>query len=342
MPSAGVFCVRDFFRWTARAKNFPLAPKCLLRARLRGILTCKNMKTLFIDLGSNSIKSLLADFESGRLRPLADSTLPNRISSGGALVADAAETIVRSVSELMERARAEAGSFDTVCFGTSALRDSPNAPEALARAEAMGVKIRVLSGAEEAELSFAGAAGDPSLGLGPGESVVYGDIGGGSMEFVCRQGAEIFSMKSLPLGAVRLAKMFSSGGVWDAPALRAHCRGLLAEVPAPEGPFKMAVSGGAVTAARHILGGGVMAESPDVDAGGLEFAFEVSLGLSPEGLSEKYGIPENRADILPAAFACLLEVLARFGRPSFRHSQRSLRYGAAEMYFKNMLSLEKI
>ena len=89
---------------------------------------CVNMKmtmeTLFVDIGSNSIKSLLADFRGGKLVAVADRSEHSRISSPEGLKPDAAQIIADAVNSLCRRSLKNSDKFDVFCFGTSALRES--------------------------------------------------------------------------------------------------------------------------------------------------------------------------------------------------------------------------
>lgn len=300
------------------------------------------METLFVDIGSNSIKSLLADFREGKLAAVADRSEHSRISSPEGLKPDAAQIIADAVNSLCKRSLKNSEKFDVFCFGTSALRESKSAGAVLSELEKSGIEIRVLSGMEEAELSFEGAMGDSYLNLSSDSSVVYGDLGGGSMEFVSRQNSKIIGMDSLPIGAVRLTNSFTENGILDSGRLKERCASLLKRIPKPKGGFKLVAAGGALSAARFILGNGEICERRELSLGDFEFCLDLANKLGADGLSDKFGTPKNRGDILPAAFLCLMEVLKYFEAPFMTHTQISLRYGVANAYFKYGKSLKKL
>ena len=293
------------------------------------------METLFIDIGSNSIKSLLADFKGGKVVATADRSEHSRISSPEGLKPDAAKIIEDAVSSLCKRSMKNSEKFDVFCFGTSALRESKNAGEVLAELKSRGIEIRVLSGKEEAELSFEGAMGDSYLNMSSDSSVVYGDLGGGSMEFVSREKSKIIAMDSLPIGAVRLTNSFTENGVLNRAGLKERCSLLLKRISVPKGDFKLVVAGGA-------LRNGEFCEKRELSLDDFKFCLNLADELGAEGLSEKFGTPQNRGDILPAAFLCLMEVLRHFKSPFMVHTQISLRYGVANAFFKYGKSLKKI
>jgi Exopolyphosphatase len=287
------------------------------------------MDALFIDIGSNTIKSLLAKFEGGKIVALSESTVAKRISADSSLATDAVQIIADAVGELKNRAAEFSKNFQTVCFGTSALRDFPDAVAALERLAEMGVDVRVLSGAEEASLSFNGALTDDSLNIRGDMRVVYADLGGGSMEFVEGCGHIAESARSLPLGAVRLTKMFSG----NLEKIAEYCGEQLSSLKLPDEDFRLVIAGGAVSAARHILGNGIFCECSEISSHDMHKVLKIALAKGAAGLSEKYSIPPTRADILPAAFVCMIQTMKHFGQVEFTHATRSLRYGVAEKYF---------
>ena len=98
------------------------------------------------------------------------------------------------------------GFQDLHVFATASLRNVDNTWQAVKRIqEQTGLRVDVLSGEEEARLSFAGA-----VGAGPGEGLLM-DLGGGSTELVWYQGRTIRSSCSLPLGSLSLFTRQVSG-----------------------------------------------------------------------------------------------------------------------------------
>lgn len=291
------------------------------------------MKTLFVDIGSNTIKALLTDFVDGRLVSFGEFSVPRRISAKNALAGDAVQIIEESIASLISSAKKIDASFGLYCFGTSALRDFADAPQVLSSLASKGINIRVLSGLEEAELSYKGALGDPKLALQPRENIVYADLGGGSMEFVYGTLSEISYSKSLPLGAVRLTNMFLENGRLNEEALSDFCGKAIGELAPPPKNFKLVISGGAITAVRFILGQGRISENFKVSNTDISYSMELVKKSNGDELWQKYSVPKNRSEVLPAAFICLLRTLKSFNRSDFLHTQHSLRYGVAAAYF---------
>jgi exopolyphosphatase/guanosine-5'-triphosphate,3'-diphosphate pyrophosphatase len=143
-----------------------------------------------IDCGTNSLRLLVADVDTG-LRRLADVVrrmeivrLGQGVDATGRLAPDALDRTLHTLGEYADIIH-RSGATSVRMVATSATRDAANAAEfSAAVTMILGQPPEVLTGGEEAALSFAGAtaelAGGPAL---PGPYLVV-DIGGGSTEFV--------------------------------------------------------------------------------------------------------------------------------------------------------------
>ena len=142
-----------------------------------------------VDCGTNSLRLLLADVDPdrGRLTDVARRMEIVRLGQGvdktGRL---APEALARTIATLRDYADIIAGSGAQAVrmVATSATRDAENAAEFVRLVkEVLGVAPEVLTGAEEAVLSFTGATAELAAGADGGPFLVV-DIGGGSTEFV--------------------------------------------------------------------------------------------------------------------------------------------------------------
>lgn len=164
-----------------------------------------------IDIGTNSVRLLVADVLDGRrassrlrpvLRHLAITRLGEGLIPGGRLRPTAVARTAAAVRRCLSLAQ-HAGVPDPVIVGTYALRTARNPQALLSR---LGRPLRILDGAEEARLGYAGVlAGFASRA--PRRAVVV-DIGGGSVELTSGRGRQIVAARSLPAGAVRLTERF--------------------------------------------------------------------------------------------------------------------------------------
>jgi exopolyphosphatase / guanosine-5'-triphosphate,3'-diphosphate pyrophosphatase len=167
------------------------------------------MITAAIDIGTNTVLLLIASIDTrGQLTPLVDEQRIPRLGKG----VDGSGNINRAaldrlVDVLMEYRAviADHGVQSVTLTGTSALRDAANRQDVLHRVRtATGFNITVLSGEDEALLSYRGAVS----GLGNGGSVVVLDIGGGSTEIISGEGNNVLFHTSRDVGAVRLSERF--------------------------------------------------------------------------------------------------------------------------------------
>ncbi|QDQ97095.1 Ppx/GppA phosphatase family protein [Tomitella fengzijianii] len=171
-----------------------------------------------VDCGTNSIRLLVADVggdSGGAAGPLADVAREMRVVRLGqgvdATGAFVPEAIARTRVALEEYAGiiADTGATSVRMVATSATRDAANRDEFFdMTAEVLGAVIpgavaEVISGDEEAELSFAGAVGE--LGADGGPFAVV-DLGGGSTEIVLGDDAGVHAARSSDIGCVRLTE----------------------------------------------------------------------------------------------------------------------------------------
>jgi exopolyphosphatase/guanosine-5'-triphosphate,3'-diphosphate pyrophosphatase len=174
------------------------------------------MRTAGVDIGTNSVRLLVAEVEGGDRGPRLDTLqrlmaiirLGEGVDERGVLGDDAMRRtaeVLREYRETMREERAEAWEV----AATSAAREAANAGVFMQLVhEIMGVKPRVISGREEAGLSFAGATYDLGM-LRPEEgSVVVLDIGGGSTEIIVGDNGEILEGRSVDVGCVRMSERF--------------------------------------------------------------------------------------------------------------------------------------
>lgn len=164
-----------------------------------------------IDCGTNSIRLLIADEHDGRLRDVHRETRIVRLGQGVDATGEfAPEAIARTRAALADYAALlkEHGVERVRMVATSAARDVANRDDFFAMtADVLGAVLpgavaEVISGAEEAELSFRGAVGELDSAEGP---FVVVDLGGGSTELVVG-GEAVVASYSADIGCVRLTE----------------------------------------------------------------------------------------------------------------------------------------
>jgi exopolyphosphatase/guanosine-5'-triphosphate,3'-diphosphate pyrophosphatase len=174
-----------------------------------GPSTIPAVRVAVVDIGSNSTRLLVADvdLDNDSVQELVRHSTVTRLGHGvdatGALDADAMERVFAVLTRY--RADIDAnGATANLAVLTSAVRDASNGADFAARVRRdFGLDARVLSGDEEARLTFLGAmAGRPA----PTEPTVVIDIGGGSTEFVVGAGRAAAFHTSLRAGVVRMSE----------------------------------------------------------------------------------------------------------------------------------------
>ena len=161
------------------------------------------MRAAVIGIGSNSVRSLLADVSGADFQRLWRDREGTRLFAGldgtGNLNRDAMDKTVSAVRRMASEVR-QKGAEELAIFETSAARDAANGQEFMEEVkQEAGVPLRIISGEEEAELSFLGASAALSA-----DRCGMIDIGGGSTEIAIGTRAGIECAFSCQMGAVRL------------------------------------------------------------------------------------------------------------------------------------------
>lgn len=191
------------------------------------------MRLGVLDVGSNTVHLLVVDAHPGA-RPLpahshkADLRLAQLLDPAGAIGPDGVDRLVTVIRDAMVAAE-DKGVEEVLPFATSAVREASNADAVLARVkDETGVDLQVLTGEEEARLTFLAAR--RWFGWSAGKLLVL-DIGGGSLEIAYGLDEEPDAAVSLPLGAGRLTAAWlptDPPDPSDVKALRRHVRAQIA------------------------------------------------------------------------------------------------------------------
>ena len=271
------------------------------------------MRVGVLDVGSNTIRLLVASVERGEIRSLDKEkvrlSLGEEIERYGVVsdvhIAAAAEA-VRKLSALARKQRIE--SLDV--FLTAPGRQSGNAQKLVAAlTRAAGVPVRVLSTDEEGRLAYGGAVATAPLPLP--ETIAVCDVGGASTEIaVGSPGSQPLWVHSVDLGSVRLTTRVLDGDRFGDDELadaRAEAGAAFFGVEPPRVEAALAV-GGSARAARRLVG-------PTLGADELTEALRLVRTQSPRAISRRFGVDRARAHILPAGIVLLAEVQSRLDVP---------------------------
>lgn len=193
------------------------------------------MRLGVLDIGSNTVHLLVVDAHQGAAPlPAWKSKIPLRLAehlgSDGRIDDDAVIDLVDFVRRSQQAAE-DLGVTEFLAFATSAVREAPNGLDVIRQLhEQTGLEVELLSGPEEARLTF--LAVRRWFGWSAGRILVL-DIGGGSLELASGADEEPDVALSLPLGAGRLTRESLRGdppGEGKVKQVRREARAALGEV----------------------------------------------------------------------------------------------------------------
>lgn len=305
-----------------------------------------------IDIGTNSVKLLVAEVAGQNVQPLWEDSKQTRLGEGFyetyRLQPDSIGKTATAVLKFMEVARERAARSIRV-IATSAAREAINPHDLTAAVyEASGLRLEIISGDQEADWAFQGVTTDPVLAKHP---LLLLDVGGGSTEFILGHGAQKSFRHSFPLGTVRWLEKAPPSDPPTADEL-VRCRRWLKQfmreevrprleaelamearvAPAHPQPLLVGTGGTASILAR------MEAKLPEYDRTRIE-ATHLTLDQVQTHLEnlwrlplaqrrEIIGLPRNRADVILPGVAIYEAVMEEFGLSAMRVSTRGLRFAA--------------
>lgn len=287
-----------------------------------------------IDLGTNSVKLLVGNVTDGKVVPDLHRIQITRLGEGlhasGTIAAAAGERTVKALVEF--RALAEERKVERIAVvGTQALRLARNSEEFLGRCEReAGVKVRILTGDEEARLAFQGAA---SAAQSPRIAAV--DIGGGSTEIMIGTRAGLERAWSLAIGAVLLTEQYLRSdppGEEEMHVMSASIERQVRTVDLVPGPqVELVGIGGTVSSLLGLIRKQAEAEPRAYARQLIPFdaisSLAIHLSLRTTAEREGMGLERGRADIIVAGAWILTAVMSHLGANALRASTQGLRHG---------------
>jgi exopolyphosphatase / guanosine-5'-triphosphate,3'-diphosphate pyrophosphatase len=296
------------------------------------------MRVAAVDLGTNSTRLLVADVDDGRLDDVVRRVKITRLGEG----VDERKRLlpgpiarVRNVLVDFRREIEELGAERTLLVATSAVRDAENGEAFLGEIEwSYGFATRLLSGDEEAQLTFRGAA----LGRDLAAETLLLDIGGGSTEFVVGGADGLRFHESLDFGSVRLTERFLHTDPPTAEELGACGRAarelIDKHIPSDLRP-KTAIGVAGTITSIAALDLGLDEYDPDQVHGHRLSRAEVAAQLERLAalpLAERRevaALDPERAPVIVAGAVILQEALDRFGLDGIEASEHDILDGAA-------------
>lgn len=295
-----------------------------------------------IDIGTNTILLLVAEVEGGKITRVVEDhvrvvRLGQAVDKNRAFHPEAMERARACFRDYAETLKKYPG-IEIRAVATSGSRDARNSPGFFAEIEkAYGIPVRVISGEEEARMSFAGALSGESR---PAARLAVIDIGGGSTEIVGqKEGSSDLFRFSFDMGCVRLNERFLPSDPPQASEiqkLREFVRAELAKEKAIleglRGKELVGVAGTATYLASSALG---LAQFDVEKVHGAELTLDAVTALvarfSGMTAAERLGIggmDKGRADVIVAGALILEETMRAAGFSRLTASVRGLRFGA--------------
>jgi len=289
-----------------------------------------------IDIGTNTILLLIAKMEEGKVNPLFEIETVARLGEGvqknGILSKEAMDRGLQTLAQYLKRCQ-EMEIQKIFAVGTSALREAKNSKDFLNLVrEKLDLPIEVISGEEEAQLSFLAVAKDLQEREKP---ILVVDVGGGSTEFILGEGDQIRQWISLPLGSVRFTEEFLRSDPvqeeeWG--GMEKKIREHLVNIPHSQEPLSMVAVGGTATTLASVEQGleDFIAEKIHHFVLGKEALKNQLLLYRFKTVEERKripGLPVARADVILAGGAILYLAMEELKCPSVLISCRGVRYG---------------
>jgi exopolyphosphatase / guanosine-5'-triphosphate,3'-diphosphate pyrophosphatase len=294
-----------------------------------------------IDCGTNSIRLLVADVVDGVVHDVDRRMIINRLGEGMDVSGEfSASALTRTFAACDEYASLIRGlGVNRVRFvATSASRDARNRHEFIAGVkQRLGVEPDVISGEEEAHLSFIGA----TAGIGDKHPAPYlvVDIGGGSTEFVLGIDAPSHA-RSVNIGCVRMTERHLVGDPASQMQIELAMKDIdeAIEQAAGEVPFGMAatlvgVAGSVTTVAAIALGldeyDSAVIHGSVIDADAVLDVTELLLAMPRDQRAAMGVMHPGRVDVIGAGALVLSRIIAATGAPEVVVSEHDILDGIA-------------
>lgn len=307
----------------------------------------ESVRRAVIDVGTNSVKLLVADVRGQSAQPVYEESRQTRLGKNfyetRRLQPDAISKTAEAVAGFAQIAR-EKNSTSIRVIATSAARDAENPGDLISAIErTCGLKMEIISGEREATWAFQGVTANPDFTQTP---LLLLDVGGGSTELILGRGSKTHFAESFPLGTVRLLEKFPHG---DPPSKSefSECRDwiqnfLRTEISPKLRPALERENPGAV----QIVGTGGTAtilaktelklehfdreriETVRLPLKKIQSQCEHLWNLPLAQRREISGLPKSRADVILTGILIYECVMREFGFAELRVSTRGLRFAA--------------
>ncbi|MBV6513351.1 MAG: Exopolyphosphatase 2 [Ignavibacteriaceae bacterium] len=300
-------------------------------------------KIASIDIGTNTALMLISEYNGRRFSFFEDYYEIPRIGQGVAnsgVISDQKAELLKTVLLNFKKIAEQKGVERFLISGTNAFRIAQNSSEVIAKVKSStNLEIQVLSGEEEARLSYLGATW-----LNEGENFIVIDIGGGSTELINGTKNKISQSVSLPLGVVALTESFGRKvpPVFnDMDKLQAEVYKVFKNIPLTvSGDEKVIAVAGTPTTLAAIKAGLTVYDENSIEGFVLnthelqEFS-KVLNNMSSDEILSNYPIVKGREDVITAGNIILSMLCNYLGIKEIQVSTRGLRYGMLFEYVRS-------
>ncbi len=298
------------------------------------------VRVAVVDIGTNSTRLLVGDVEGTNVTEIERRTTVTNMGRGvdhtGTICLDAVNDVCAVIADYKARYQ-EMGAERVMAIATSAVRDAVNGEAFIAELrERFGIDARLLTGEEEANLTYLGATAH-RLG---GEPTLVFDIGGGSTELIIGSGPEVGFHASLQAGTIRQSERHLTTDPPDpheledlAADIRNLIEGAVAAEPQVRATRAIAVAGTPTSLAA------IDQELEPYDPGrvhgyrlGMQRIQRLLSRLSSLPLAERLRVPglhPGRAPTIVAGTVILVQVMRAFHLKEIEVSELDILHGSA-------------
>jgi exopolyphosphatase/guanosine-5'-triphosphate,3'-diphosphate pyrophosphatase len=290
------------------------------------------MRLAAVDVGSNTVHSLVADVVRGRLEDVAHYVempeLGPQVARTG-VIGSRAKPALRALRSVVARAR-DHGFEHLIAGATQAVRQASDG-EAFAReaSAAIGAPVHIISAHREAELSFLGVASRHAVR----REWAMADLGGASTEIVIGNGQKMARSATLLIGSGVLASTFLSDPPKPDERARLRKAALRELTQAPDGDIeRLVATGGTASNLPLVL---AHRNPPPVltTADLLTCEGRLDRGRAAE-VGAKVELPANRVKAMRAGVEVLLLLLDWYGLALLQISHQGIRHGMLLAYLE--------
>ncbi len=288
-----------------------------------------------IDIGSNSIRLIIAEVENNKIKNIiyqekATTRLATNINKTGIL---AEEPFKKSIDVLagFRKALDKYNVAKIKIVATSAVREARNGEEFIKAAENAGIEISIISGKEEGMLEYLGVCS----GFDAGSHPLILDVGGGSSEIIYMQENNELHTESHKIGVVKMADMFDfqNGNNETLEKCKAYIKEFFKDVTIPNNIQNfIATAGTATTLAAIDM---EMTEYDFNKVNGYKISKEKVIKILNKVYSTPYnkrleikGMDKGREDLIIPGILIILEILNKTSIDIITVSDFGLREGA--------------